>query len=160
MTRLHSTAHLANFTIGLTDVSPTIRTPAALEDKDYTLCADYTGTFPNGQTVDIECSTRNPRGRYVFLLRRGRHLYLQLCELEVYAWATGKYRWHVLITCSSSLQADRGTLSCARWRYTARIAIAVLCLTMHHLCHMSGHCERFALVNIFSLSACQHSRSF
>ena len=102
---------------------------------------------PNGQTVDIECSTRNPRGRYVFLLRRGRRLYLQLCELEVYAWATGKYPWHVLITCSSSLQADRGTLSCARWRYTSRIAVAVLCLTKRRL---FVTCQ--VVVNAFHLS--------
>ena len=94
--------------IGLTDVSPSNRTPAALDDTDYTLCAHYPGTVPAGQTVDIECSTFTPRGRYVFLLRRGRNLYLALCELEVYAWATGKFRWHILITCSSSFQDDRG----------------------------------------------------
>ena len=157
MQRLHLTAQLANFTIGLTDVSPSNRTPTALKDKDYMQCSHYTGTFPRGQTVDIECSTRSPRGRYVFLLRRGRNLYLDMCELEVYAW-TSKYPWRILITYSSSLQGDRGTLSCARWRYTARIAVAVLCLTMHRLFvtyqvvvnafHLSIYC-RFQRVNMY-----------
>ena len=105
---LLSTEQLVNITIGLTDVSPSNRTPAALDDTDYMLCAHYPGTSPTGQTVDIECSTLNPRGRYMFLIQRGRDLVLALCELEVDAWVTGKYRWRIQITCSSPLQADRG----------------------------------------------------
>ena len=154
MPRLLSAAKLSNFTIGLTDVSPSNRTPAALDDTDYMLCAHYPGTVPAGQTVDIECSTLNPRGRYMFLVRRGLDITLALCELEVYAWAAGKFRWHILTTCSSTFQADRGTSCCARWRYTYRVLVAVV-MSNHASCLgcMPGRCERFLLVNIFSLSA-------
>ncbi|KAI0229975.1 hypothetical protein LSAT2_019630, partial [Lamellibrachia satsuma] len=78
--------HLAGFTIGLTDVAPTDRTPISLENSDYTSCAHFTGVVPPGQTVNTECGTHNAGGRFLFVLRRGTSLYLQMAELEVYAW--------------------------------------------------------------------------
>ena len=98
---LFSGYHLSDFTIGVTDVSPTEQTPASLGDNNYTVCAVYQGTVPAAQTVDIQCSTSKPvRGRYLFILRKGYKLHLQLCELEVYAWtSTGKsykmYSFHI-----------------------------------------------------------------
>ena len=83
-----SAQNLANFIIGVTDVSPNDRAPSSLEDSEYTVCAFYEGTVPLAQTVDIQCSTLKPvRGRYLFILRTDGFQYLQLCELEVYAWA-------------------------------------------------------------------------
>ena len=83
---------LADFTIGLTDVSPTDRAPPLLPGSDYRLCGHYAGTVPDGQTVNVECGRNYPRGHFLFVLRRGSGLYLQLCELEVYALMGGKTR--------------------------------------------------------------------
>ncbi|KAI0229974.1 hypothetical protein LSAT2_019629 [Lamellibrachia satsuma] len=63
--------HLADFTIGLTDVAPTDQTPNSLSSSDYTLCAYHEGAVPDGQTVELECGTCNPRGR--FLSRNNLH---------------------------------------------------------------------------------------
>ena len=85
----------------MTDVSPTERTPASLGGNEYTVCAFYEGSVPAAQTVDIQCNKSTPvRGRYLFILRKGDRLHLQLCELEVYAWtSTGKsykmYSFHI-----------------------------------------------------------------
>ena len=75
----------------MTDVSPTEQTPASLGKNEYTVCAFYEGSVPAGETVDIQCSTSNPvSGHYLFILRETSQTHLQLCELEVYAWTTGK----------------------------------------------------------------------
>ena len=85
---MFSENNLSNFIIGVTDVSPNDRAPSSLGDSEYTVCAFYEGAVPEGQTVDIPCSTSIPvRGSYLFILRKGPpNKYLQLCEVEVYAW--------------------------------------------------------------------------
>ena len=84
-----------NFTIGVTDVSPSVRTPASLGDSEYTVCALYRGPVPAAQTVDIQCSTSTPvRGRYLFILRKGSQFHIQLCELEVYAWIGKSFKMY------------------------------------------------------------------
>ena len=71
----------------MTDISPNDRAPASLGDNNYRVCAVYEGSVPAGQTVVIQCSTLEPvRGRYLFILRKGSQLHVQLCEVEVYAW--------------------------------------------------------------------------
>ena len=76
--------NLADFTVGLTDVSPTARAPPSLAHSDYRLCGHYEGTVPDGQTITMMCVRPYPTGQFLFVLRRGQARYLQLCELEVY----------------------------------------------------------------------------
>ena len=122
---LFSAEKLSDFLLGLTDVSPTDRTPASLSDTDYMVCAQYVGTVPAGQTVHIQCSTLNTSGRYMFLLRRGPNRYLQLCEMEVYAWKGGfsSYKLNSVVRDGSVRMEGwvlfiQTKLSCVRWKCT------------------------------------------
>jgi hypothetical protein len=63
------------FIIGVTNNSPTTR--------NYTLCGQWPGAAPGGQTLFILCPSGMLPGRYVMIL--GFVPLLPVCELQVYA---------------------------------------------------------------------------
>ena len=82
---------LANFKVGLTNVSPSTQAPSSLSSTDYTLCFNYTGTVPDGATVNLTCETPYPTGMFLFIIRRVSIDNMQLCEVEVYAHVPRNY---------------------------------------------------------------------
>ena len=81
-----------NFTVGLTNVSPTISTPTLY---NYTLCGQYPGAVPNGTTVSLNCQNNLPPFRYVIVQKPLGDSFFVLCEIEVFV--RGTRIWNILI---------------------------------------------------------------
>jgi len=71
---------LANFYIGLTNVSPWTTAPRLEESS---ICKYYIGFPPGGIPTDIYCEPDTEPGRYLFVLQ-GKEFPLTICELEAY----------------------------------------------------------------------------
>lgn len=68
-----------NFTVGLTNESPATTRPTP---GDYTLCGQWDGPVPRGQTVHLDCDANLPAFRYVIF--QVPNDAVSVCELEVY----------------------------------------------------------------------------
>jgi len=73
-----------NFVIGLTDVSPTVKTPTLW---DYDVCGQWPGAVGRGATVHLRCADNLPPRRYVILQLPSTN-YLNFCELQVFVKRT------------------------------------------------------------------------
>jgi len=69
-----------NFIIGLTDVSPAVKSPVLWK---YDLCAQWPGIVGSGVTVQLRCADNLPPRRYL-ILQLETYILLQFCELQVY----------------------------------------------------------------------------
>ena len=87
-----------NFIVGLTNISPNVSTPTL---NNYTLCGQYPGFVPHGDTVSLYCPDNLPLFRYV-ILQRPRSGFFVLCEVEVLVKGTRMSNIDVLIFTSQS----------------------------------------------------------
>ena len=68
-----------DFIVGLTNVSPNVSRPTIWK---YTVCGQYPGAVPSGETVSVHCQDNLPPARYVIVQFPGTD-YTTFCELEV-----------------------------------------------------------------------------
>ena len=81
---LFTESESANFTIGLTDVSPWTTQPPMVDQGPP--CVYYPGTLPLGSTTTLYCDPQASPGRYLFITRTDYlNVTLSFCEVEVYA---------------------------------------------------------------------------
>jgi hypothetical protein len=73
-------SRLDNFLVGLTNIRPSSTT-----DMDYTLCGQWPGSAPDGQTMFVTCQVDSQTTAFRYVTIRGFQAYLNFCELEVYA---------------------------------------------------------------------------
>ena len=73
-----------NFIVGLTNVHPNISTPTLW---NYTLCGQYPGAVPAGETVSLYCQDNLPPFRYL-IVQFPMTDHMNFCELEVIAPGT------------------------------------------------------------------------
>jgi len=79
------TGYRANdFIIGLTDISPTVRTPTLWH---YDVCGQWPGVVDEGATVHLRCADSLPPRRYV-IVQLPHTNYLNFCELQVFVRRT------------------------------------------------------------------------
>ena len=89
-----------NFIVGLTNDSPDISTPTFYH---YTLCGQYPGAVPNGETVSLYCRANLPPFRYV-IVQLPLYGHLVACEIEVLVKGTRMSNINLLIF---TIQTDR-----------------------------------------------------
>jgi len=77
----------ANFTIGLTNVSPVVTAPTM---GDYAVCDQYPGAVGLGVTITLQCTCGLPAHRYVIVQFPIYHV-AHFCELDVYIRRTYVY---------------------------------------------------------------------
>ena len=86
---LFSGKYVNNFIVGLTNTAPT-----SISIANYTLCGQWPGTAPDGQTLPVRCADGLPPFRYVIILNNNAE-YLAFCELQVFG--TGQFAQFVLL---------------------------------------------------------------
>jgi len=81
-------AHRAdNFIVGLTNVSPLVSRPTL---RQYTLCGQYPGAVPIGETVSVYCQDNLPPAIYV-IVQLPKTDSMSFCELEVLVRGMQRY---------------------------------------------------------------------
>ena len=104
-----------NFIIGLTNVSPTVTTPALW---DYAVCCQYPGAVGAGATVNLTCTSDMPAYRYLIVQFPVVNDAANFCELEVYIRRKYLCRHSVIdwkytdIRCSEAIYTDIWSCVC------------------------------------------------
>ena len=81
---IRAVSRSSDFIIGLTDVSPTVRTPTLC---DYDVCGQWPGVVGLGVTVYLRCADNLPPRRYV-IVQLPRAETLNFSELQVFVRRT------------------------------------------------------------------------
>ena len=81
---MHAGDRLSNFVVGLSNVSPSVKSPKLGADN---VCGQYPGAAENGKVLYVKCAPNRPPARYVSIMTSMPNM--NFCELDVYGNVPG-----------------------------------------------------------------------